>query len=288
MQGKDNIQPKQLAAKVSHLKTCINHLHDLTNLLMVKSPDHHGIQSIAEKAYLEAHQFDPRDIIMEEGARMEKDVCTEKDVYIETISYEGMRPLSDSASDLEIRLRDRSVVLTEILRSVLRKPRVLESYRTHYTQFISMITTLESLYNDLIPEDDDEPSHDAARSENMQLGVIDRESSPISPVTEGIVDTNISGLSPRVQQAWDQYEKGVEVLNKPNPTDDEVYDLLDRTFTAENARQENSSSIATLPERDTWKRSVRRARQVLGQQKNSPRDPHRTTRSGSIVRKTQI
>ena len=128
MQGKDNIQPKQLAAKVSHLKTCIDHLHDLTNLLIVESPDHDGIKAIADKAHLEAHQFDPRDIIMKKGVRIEKDVCTEKDVYTETISYEGMAPLSDSASELEIRLRDRSVVLTEILRSVLQKPRVLESY----------------------------------------------------------------------------------------------------------------------------------------------------------------
>ena len=67
MQNDDNIQPKRLAAKVSHLKTCIDHLHDLTNLLMVKSPDHHGIQSVAEKAYIEAHQFDPRDILIING-----------------------------------------------------------------------------------------------------------------------------------------------------------------------------------------------------------------------------
>ena len=141
MQNEDNIQPKRLAAKVSHLKTCIDHLHDLTNLLFVESPDHDGIKEVAHKAYLEAHQFDPRDIIVEKNA------------------YTGMRPLSDSASDLEIRLQDRSVVLTEVLRSVVEKPKVLESYRTHRTQLVSMITTLESLYKDLIPKADDEPSH---------------------------------------------------------------------------------------------------------------------------------
>jgi len=141
MQNDDNIQPKRLTAKVSHLKTCIGHLRNLANLPVTESPLQEGITNAAHKAYLEAHEFDPREILMEDK------------------TYTGTQPLPRSASDLEMQLQDRSVELIEVLRSVLETPQKLESYRT---QIASMAITLESLYEAMIPEApkaDDEPSH---------------------------------------------------------------------------------------------------------------------------------
>ena len=150
IQGKDTMQPETLAEKASHLNQCIGHLRNLVNLPVTESPDHDGIKNAAEKAYLEAHQFDPRDLNTKESVR------TEKEVSIKTISYRGMKPLSNSASDFELQLQDRSMELIEVLYSLLKTPTKLDAYRP---QLESMITTLESLYDHLIPEADDEPSH---------------------------------------------------------------------------------------------------------------------------------
>ena len=283
------------ADKALYVKECIEYLRTLKNLRPTQS-DNTYIHRTAEDAYNCAHRWDPRKSIhYKQGDRRE--------IFI-------LKELDDTDSQIDLRMKYSLDRVVDLLRPILKTENNIDSCREDLGVIID---ELEDLYRDLVgPEHrlqdvsiQNEKGHiESGRdhgalstleevnkyppNENTQSCVTDDGSSPIHSVTGAIVDTNISDLSPRVQEAWGQYEKGVEALNKPNPTDDEVYDLLDRAFTAENTRQENSSSIAKLPERDTWKRSVRRARQVLGQQKNSSRDPHRTANSGSIVRETQI
>ena len=85
MQDNDTMQPETLTEEASHLNKCIGHLHNLVNLPVTEFSAHDGIETAADKAYLEAHQFDPREILMKGK------------------TYTGMKLFPDSASDLEIR-----------------------------------------------------------------------------------------------------------------------------------------------------------------------------------------
>ena len=283
------------ADKALYVKECIEYLRTLKNLRPTQS-DNTYIHRTAEDAYNCAHRWDPRKSIhYKQGDRRE--------IFI-------LKELDDTDSQIDLRMKYSLDRVVDLLRPILKTENNIDSCREDIGV---VIDELEDLYRDLGgPEHrlqdvsiQNEKGHiESGRDhgalstleevnkyppdENTQSCVTDDGSSPIHSVTEAIVDTNISDLPPRAQRAWDQYIEGFEAHLKSNPTDDEVYDLLKGAFTANNSRHKNSSAASTLPERDTWKRNLRLARQAFNQQKNSPQHPSRIADSGSVVHMNQI
>ena len=96
-----------------------------------------------------------------------------------------------------------------------------------------------------------------------------------------------SALPPRAQRAWNQYQAGLKALDNPDATDNEVYDALWKTFEKEARLSQKSEPTLGLPERPTWGRNLRIARQLLGKQKHHSRSGRAET-ARSIVKKSDL
>lgn len=109
-------------------------------------------------------------------------------------------------------------------------------------------------------------------------GVVRAE--PQSCLAAGENDNDTVAIPLRAKKAWGQYEQGRNALNREDVTDDEVYDLLDKTY-------KQSGEQADLPIRDSWKRNLREHRRLTGTQKNAPR-AGRVGTAGHFARVDQI